>query len=770
MATPSKRVVLDYTNRDYKSIRSSLVGLAKGFMPEWQTVGENGDFGTLLLELYAYTGDVLNYYIDRVGAEAFLGTAVRRQSVMYIADMFGYRPLGQRAASVPITLSWEWDTDALQNGQLPEVQYDIDYAESVNGTIQLNLTNETSGVSLSVGQTISVYGLANLTDGSKFVITKVTAASGDTPFKAYVKGSGSDWTETPSSPAYVSSGKAVIIPARTKISSIPDADGNVIVFETDRDVILDSAASSQVGTSTVYRVRDVVSAYEGVSTGMIKVGTSQGVPNAEFTLPDPGVIDRSMTVTTREGGQAVPWTRVDKMSLATPTQSVFTTYVDDLDYTHILFGDNASGRIPPANVDIYVDYRYGVGAMANNLGVNTLTTINNDYVSSLGVTASNASSPVGGTDVESVESMRYSIPRSAALKQRAVTLDDFTSLALQVPGITKATAYGANYSTIYVRIASGPQSMSYTTYGVTRATIDNYVGTVTLDRAAGETLVPDQTVYLSDVFSSPVTVLIDTVYYKTRGIRITNVSGSAGTVTLTTDVAHSFRIGQPITVTGVDTTVDGTYLVTDASGSTVKFASSSTFSGSFSSNTVTVNGEMGFSFSINEADVAWFNPDGPSTTPTATTIDPTMQILINSLEQYLSDKKLIGSVVYGEPVEWTNVDLNVFVSVRPLYNREAVRAAVQSAIEDVFKYDNVDFGKRISIGDVYRAGLAVEGVSYITVNEMYETGLTSAVTDVNVSDDPTVATNDPDNAYRIPRINPSIPANWVTAKGGLANT
>ena len=80
-------VVLDYTSRDFTAIRAQLVGLARGIMPEWTTVGEPSDFGTLLLELFAYLGDVMHFYIDRTASEAFLGTAVRRQSVLYIADM-----------------------------------------------------------------------------------------------------------------------------------------------------------------------------------------------------------------------------------------------------------------------------------------------------------------------------------------------------------------------------------------------------------------------------------------------------------------------------------------------------------------------------------------------------------------------------------------------------------------------------------------------------------------------------------------------------------
>lgn len=798
MTTPSKRIVLDYTSRDYKSIRASLVGLAKGLMPEWQTVGENGDFGTLLLELYAYAGDVMNYYIDRVGAEAFLGTAMRRQSVLYIADMFGYRPLGQRAASTALTLTWEWDTDKLQGGVLPTSEYTVTSAVSTNGQVKLSLTGNNVGVDVSVGQTITVSGLTNITSGSKFVVRGVEPAVNDVPFKAIIQlPTTTSWSETNLTAAKVVSGQSVIVPARTRVSTSPDSDGNSVVFETDRDVVLDSASASQTTAgSTIYRVRDIVTAYEGVSMSAVRIGTSQGIPSAEFTIPDPGVIDQTVKVYTREGGQAIVWSKVDKMSLASPTQSVFTTYVDDQDYTHVLFGDNASGRIPPTNVEIYVDYRYGVGSKGNNIGVNALTTINDDYVSSLGVTVTNQFSPVGGTDVETVESMRYSIPRAAALKQRAVTLDDFVNLALQVPGITKAVAYGSNYSTIFIRIASGPQSQANATYDITGRYFSESgkLGTVALSTSVEGSVSVGQVVYLTNVFSgSGVSVIVKSIYPPSLGNRITNVAvtyvnaaGNADTVTLTTEVNHSFKVGQPIFVSGVsvpnatNANINGYRIVTAVTTNTVSFKTDTGLSANYAgavtaSDSVTVGSRLGFTFDVpssktvsDSTAIQLLNSgDWTSTTSTATTIDPTMQILINNLEQYLADKKLIGSVVYGEPVEWNNVDLKVQVAVRPLYNRAAVQGAVQAAIQTVFSYDNVNFGKRISIGDVYRAGLGVDGVDYIVVTQMVESSVASTnlttVRDVN-----TVAI-DANNAYRIPRINPSL-TDWVTATGGLANT
>src|SRR4051794_18234958 len=99
------RLILDYTSRDFTALRSELVRLANTIMPEWTTVGETSDFGTVILELFAYVGDILNFYIDRTSIESFLATAIRPQSVYYLADMLGYKPTGQAAASVDLTIT-----------------------------------------------------------------------------------------------------------------------------------------------------------------------------------------------------------------------------------------------------------------------------------------------------------------------------------------------------------------------------------------------------------------------------------------------------------------------------------------------------------------------------------------------------------------------------------------------------------------------------------------------------------------------------------------
>lgn len=760
-SSTTNRIVLDYTSRDYKAIRSMLVGLAKGIMPDWQTVGETGDFGTLLLELYAYMGDVMHYYIDRLASEAFLGTAVRRQSIMYIADMFGYTPLGQRAATVPLTFTWQWDEASLPGGAIPVYTYNVDSASVANGVVTMTLSSDTYAIHMVEGQTISVSGVGTPYDGQFVVQSVVSDPNTTTVDITYNVVSSATGTASVTVSSVVTTGSVVIIPAKTPITTAPDSLGNVTVFELNFDVVLDTQNKKAVSTgSTVYSVSQLAAASEGYTVSPVMVGISKGIPNAEFVLPDSGVIDRTVTVYTKEANQIVSWSRVDKMSLATPTQSVYTTYVDDQNYTHVMFGDNASGRIPPTNVEIYVGYRYGVGASANDLGVNTINVLNNDFATQNGVTVTNTSSPVGGADVESVESMRYSIPRASALKQRAVTIDDYVNLALQVPGITKATAYGQNYTTVYVRIASNAQSTGYVTTNVGIKYVNS--GTATVSMADSLNLTVGQVAYATNVGTNlNGSVTITAVWYSGLPIDVVYRSLTSNVATICVSSLNGLVVGQPITVAGIDSTFNGTFVI-----SSITYDS--------------VNTRYNISYAKTHADVTGATTSGATVTKTAgisyattasnileaqtvssgtvTTTSPEMQLLINSLESYLSDKKLIGSVVYGEPVEWTNVDMAVAVQVLPLYNRESVREAVQSAIENVFSYDNVDFGKRISIGDVYRAALGVEGVDYVTLSKLKIVGDVATVEDINTP------------VYNLPRVYPSIASNWVTATGGLVNT
>ena len=95
---------VDYTSKDYASIKEDMVSLIPNYLPAW-TNRDTADFGITLVELFAYMGDVLNYYIDRSANEAFISTASQRDSVLQIARLLGYSPSKAVAATVTLTFS-----------------------------------------------------------------------------------------------------------------------------------------------------------------------------------------------------------------------------------------------------------------------------------------------------------------------------------------------------------------------------------------------------------------------------------------------------------------------------------------------------------------------------------------------------------------------------------------------------------------------------------------------------------------------------------------
>ena len=94
---------IDYTNKDFQSLRQAMFNLARYRLPEW-TDQSPSDLGSLLIDLFAYMGDVLLYYQDRVANESFPATAVERRSVLNAMRLIGYQLAPPVPASVELSL------------------------------------------------------------------------------------------------------------------------------------------------------------------------------------------------------------------------------------------------------------------------------------------------------------------------------------------------------------------------------------------------------------------------------------------------------------------------------------------------------------------------------------------------------------------------------------------------------------------------------------------------------------------------------------------
>ena len=348
---------IDYSNRDYDSIRQDLFRRAETLVPEW-TSRNASDFGVLLVDLWSYFADVLHYYIDRAAGEAFITTATQRESLLALASLFDYTPQLQRASTATVTVI---------------------------------------GTNVPAGQTVTIPA------GTVFVSPATT--------------------ETP------------------------------IVYFSSTESASASASSNAI-----------ITVIEGSQVNNETVGVSNGSANQRFSLFYTGVIGDSVQVFVQEGAVVdgvpsnVEYQFVNKLLDATANDKVFSLVTNANNETEIVFGNGINGKIPNAGQDVIVNYRRGVGS-AGNIPANYITQIQNSpsqYISQVLSTAA-----TGGSNAESLESLRNNIPSSFATQDRAVSLSDYQSLVLRVPGVAKGTA---SYSSGTVTVYAAPFTNNYLTY------------------------------------------------------------------------------------------------------------------------------------------------------------------------------------------------------------------------------------------------------------------------------------------------------------------
>jgi predicted phage baseplate assembly protein len=98
--TTFRRAMLDLV------ARADLLGAAPNPFARWHE-GTDGDYHTVFLELWAYLGDVLTFYQERIANEAFVSTATQRDSLLRLAGAIGYRPLPGAAATALVAYTIE---------------------------------------------------------------------------------------------------------------------------------------------------------------------------------------------------------------------------------------------------------------------------------------------------------------------------------------------------------------------------------------------------------------------------------------------------------------------------------------------------------------------------------------------------------------------------------------------------------------------------------------------------------------------------------------
>jgi predicted phage baseplate assembly protein len=172
------------------------------------------------------------------------------------------------------------------------------------------------------------------------------------------------------------------------------------------------------------------------------LGGSDGSPNQTFQLANSPVLHGSLILEVDEGDEFRPWTLMTDLLGSGPDDE---HYKLDRTDAKIQFGDGANGHIPVANVNnptgnvVAREYRFG-GGKRGNVAAGSLKTLVTSVPGIDENKVGNLLAATSGRDEEPLAQARLRAPHALKNKCRAVTEEDFESLAAQAANIRRAKA------------------------------------------------------------------------------------------------------------------------------------------------------------------------------------------------------------------------------------------------------------------------------------------------------------------------------------------
>jgi hypothetical protein len=423
---------IDYTARDFPTIRQSLIDHVKNFYPnDWQDFTE-ANLGMCLLDLNAYVGDQLGFYLDSQANECYMATVRQRRNAISLAALVGYVPRTTAAASTPLRMQM-----------------------GVAQTFATVLSAYTTFIDAygSTWELLEAYeipiGRLNTTG---IVVTSESLGTGD--------GSTSDFTFTFNFDN-VQSGTATItytIGATPYTSSVA-ADGSVSlalggvgILDYDTGILRLTFNPTQVpdnatAITTDYTYNQDINAYQGQTR--LAQFISDGSIDQEMTILETPVLYSALVADNEVSpnpnrfevwlgdpdapfgnGTGTQWTRVDTLVTASAADTVYSLSLDENDRVVIQFGDNITGAIPTSGGTVNVIYRTGGGTIGNiSIGDIDTTITARAGLLAVSVSADNIERGSGGAERESLNEIKVNAPAFARTNDTATTQSDFDDMS-----------------------------------------------------------------------------------------------------------------------------------------------------------------------------------------------------------------------------------------------------------------------------------------------------------------------------------------------------
>tara|TARA_Y100000593_G_scaffold11444_1_gene20495 strand:- start:37196 stop:38992 length:1797 start_codon:yes stop_codon:yes gene_type:complete len=112
---------IDYTSRDFESIRQDLINYTKKYYPDSFKDFNEAGFGALMLDSVAYVGDMLSFYLDYQANESFLETSMEYANIVKHGRQMGYKYPGVPSSSGLVSLYITVPANA--DGTGPDMSY-----------------------------------------------------------------------------------------------------------------------------------------------------------------------------------------------------------------------------------------------------------------------------------------------------------------------------------------------------------------------------------------------------------------------------------------------------------------------------------------------------------------------------------------------------------------------------------------------------------------------------------------------------------------------
>jgi hypothetical protein len=488
MAVNNTKKDIKYINKDFTELRASLVDYARTYFPTTYNDFTPASPGMMFMEMAAYVGDVLSFYLDNQFQENFLQYARQTNNLFELAYMFGYKPTVTQVATTEISFYQQVPSKNIGGTYVP----DYDYALYIpnNTTISSTLLNV---------PTFLVEDPVDFTVSSSQDPTEVTiyATSAGNPTYYLLRKTRKAISATINTTTF-SFGAPVQFstvnlnsPQIIGILDVVDSDGNTW-YEVDylgQEMIYKPIKNTNPNDPNYYYdqgnapyLLKLEKEQRRFATKFINSGSLQ----LQFGAGTANDVDENITPNPNNVGIGLPFEKTKLTTAYSPSNFLFTkTY-----------------GIAPSNTTLTVRYLTGGGVTAN-VQSNVLNTLNssptflnanlnpttaNSIFSSLAVT--NLIAADGGGDGNTVDEIRQNAMANFASQLRNVTQDDYLVRALSMP---------AKYGVIAKAYIEPSKRVSMSA-GESNSVLDLYVLSYNADktlRTASDALKLNLTTYLS---------------------------------------------------------------------------------------------------------------------------------------------------------------------------------------------------------------------------------------------------------------------------------